>query len=210
MATRLGMLVLCVALTLGSGCAHHRVGRPPTAREIAEINEESSAGGTAMTVYYVDQEHPCGAGACAVDGPRPDSNTPPFEIERIVGVDEQRMTVVAKSGDVWQLDLTQLAGVTTHGHATWQGSVVGGSLGLVLGGLVALYASDPAAGILGDPPVMSSGQSSSGTTAVEILVGFTVVGAIIGAIAGYNAHTNDTYEFGNTGLSFGPPSSFSR
>jgi hypothetical protein len=201
------LVVSGFALTLMAGCAHHRVGRPPTAREIAEMNEESGDGAAAMTLYYVDQSHPCGGGACVVDGARPVSNTPPFEIERIVGVDEQRMTVVSRSGDVWHLDLSQVAGVTTHGHATWQGSVVGGSLGLAVGGLFALVASG---GILVDPPITSYGHSSSDTTAVAILVGFTVVGAIIGAVAGYHARTNDTYEFGDTGLSFGPPSSFSR
>jgi hypothetical protein len=207
MAARSLFLVLGLALTLGSGCAHHRVGRPPTAQEIAEMNEEGGDGAAAMTLYYVDPNHPCGGGACAVDGPRPVSNTPPFEIERIVGVDEQRMTVVSRSGDVWHLDLSQVAGVTTRGHATWQGSVIGGALGFALGGLFALVASG---GILVDPPVTSNGQSSSETTAVAILVGFTALGAIIGAIAGYHAHTSDTYELGETGLSFGPPPSFSR
>ncbi len=208
MAARSLFLVLGLAVTLGAGCAHHRVGRPPTAREIAEMNEEGGDGAAAMTLYYVDPSHPCGGAACAVDGPRPVSNTPPFEIERIVGADERLMTVVSRSGDVWHLDLSQVAGVTTRGHATWQGSVVGGAVGLALGGLFALFASG---GILVDSPDTSYGQSSSSeTTAVAILVGSTAVGAIIGAVAGYHAHTSDTYEFGETGLSFGPPPSFSR
>jgi hypothetical protein len=188
------------ALTLISGCAYqHRVGHPPSVDEIAEINR--AAGGQPISVYYVDPLAACVGGACSVGGATAVPTGPPPEIERIVSADSHQLTVVAASGQRWTLPADGVLGVTTRGHATWQGSLVGGLLALPVGGL---FASVAAGGILVDPSVDSYGHSVSRGTAIGILVAVTAVGTLIGAIVGYNTASHDTYQLGDTGRSFGP------
>jgi hypothetical protein len=92
--------------------------------------------------------------------------------------------------------------VTTRGHATWQGGLVGGLLAAPLGGLFALFFSGPGPDVNVDPPDSSRGSSTG--RSIGIIAGFTAVGAIIGAIVGYNSASFDTYELGHTGRAFGP------
>ena len=89
-----------------------------------------------MTIRFVDPVNPCAAGGCNVDGPRPISDTPPFAVERIVSADDRRLTVVADSGDVWQIENSRLAGVTTRHRATTSGILAGGSVGLGLSAII--------------------------------------------------------------------------
>jgi hypothetical protein len=201
--------VLLAVAALASGCAFDRtVGRPPTPDEIETINRSAGEGPTAMTVRYVDPQHPCAGGACSVEGPRPVSDSPPFGIARIVGVDPNQMTVVAETGDVWHLDVSKLAGVTTRGPATLSGSIAGGVAGLAVAGVLLLFLHE----FTGADVPVSSGQSPSqlpSTTAqVSLTVVCTSVGAIIGAIAGHQRPTFEDFDFGG-GHQLGA-SSFSR
>ncbi|HEY6476028.1 MAG TPA: hypothetical protein VI456_05560 [Polyangia bacterium] len=194
-------------LVLASGCAHHRVvGRPPTAAEIEAINRAGD-GPRPMTLYYADPEHPCGGGVCAIDGGRPISDTPPLQIERILDADERRVTVVAQTGERWNLDLSALAGVSTRSRAAGDGSVVGGVVGLALGGAVVFlayfFSGSPA-----DAPENERSQPLSAPAAIGTCLISTAVGMAIGAIAGDHVIRTATFDFGGGHLA--APTAFSR
>jgi hypothetical protein len=200
------LVFVALALTFITGCAHqHRVGYPPSEAEIGEINR--AGGGQVIAVQYVDPLAVCVGGACSVSGATVVPAGPPAEIERIVSADSHQLTVVSTSGERWTLPADGVLAVTTRGHATGQGALIGGLLALPVGGLVALFA---ATGPILDPSVDSYDRHPASTsTAVGILVGVTAVGAIIGAIVGYNTLTFETYELGHTGR-FADPSILSR
>ena len=194
-------LFVALALTLVVGCAYqHQVGYPPSVGEIAEINR--AGGGQPISVHYVDPLAVCVGGACTVSGATSVPSGPPPDIERIVSADNHQLAVVTTSGERWTLPADGVLGVTTRGHATWQGGLVGGLLAFPVGGLFALFFSGPGPDVNVDPP--DSGGRSSTARSVGIIVGFTAVGAIIGAIVGYHSASFDTYQLGNTGRSFGP------
>ncbi len=60
------------------------------------------------------EPNPCAPGACAVESVRPVSDGPPLKIRRIVSADGQHLTVATDSGEVWHLDISKVAGVTTQ------------------------------------------------------------------------------------------------
>ena len=182
-----------------------RVGRPPSPDEIEEINGSASGEPGTFTIHYFDPTRPCDGGTCTVEGPRPVFDVPPFEIERIVSVEAGQLTVVTQTGDVWHLELSKVAGVTTRHRATLAGGIVGGGFGLVFGGLSALLAS-------GAPPDTSYPQSapSSSATLVGIVAVSTAVGALVGALVGHAMFARDSFEIGDTGLSSEPSSEFGR
>jgi hypothetical protein len=201
--------VLSVVVALSSGCAiDHTVGRPPTVNELEAINRSAGEVPMAMTLRYIDPQNPCAGGACSVEGPRPVSDSPPFGIARIVAVDPKQVTVVDQRGDVWHLDVSTLAGVTTRGPATLSGSIAGGVAGLAVAGVLLLFLHE----FTGADVPVSSGQSTSqlpSTTAqVDLTVVCTSVGAIIGAIVGHHRPTFEDFDFGG-GHQLGS-SSFSR
>jgi hypothetical protein len=193
--------VSCAVMAVVSGCAYDRtVGRPPTADEIEAINRSAARsaaeGATAMTVRYLDPQNPCAGGVCSVEGLRPISDSPPFRIERIVEVDAKQMTVVAETGDVWHLDMSKLAGVTTRGPATLSGSLAGGVVGLAAAGVLLLFIHE----FTGADVPVSAGQSPSQLPSTTAQVGLTTVctsvGAIIGTIVGHQRRTFEDFDFG--------------
>ena len=99
---------------------------------------------------------PATGGTCTVEGPRPVFDVPPSEIERIASVDAGQLTVVTQTGEVWHLDLSKVAGVTTRHRATLSGGIVGGGFGFVLGGLTALFADggSPLPALPAEPPAL--------------------------------------------------------
>jgi hypothetical protein len=204
MAARLFALV--TALALGIGCAHvHRLGRPPSPAELDEINGSASGEPGTFTVHYFDPTRPCDGGICTIEGSRPVFDAPPFEIERITSVEAGQMTVVAQTREVWHLDLSKVAGVTTRHRATLAGGIVGGGFGLLFGGLTALLAG----GSLPDAPYPQSAPPSSATR-VGIAAVSTAVGALLGALVGHAMLARDSFELGDTGLSSEPSSEFGR
>jgi hypothetical protein len=204
MAARFVALAAVVALTIG--CAHvHRVGRPPSPAELDEINGSASGEPGTFTVRYFDPAKSCDGASCSAEGSRPVFDVPPLEIERITSVEAGQMTVVAQKGEVWHLDLSNVAGVTTQHRATLAGGLAGGGFGLAVGGLLALFASGP----LPDAPYPQSAPSSSATL-VAIAVVSTAVGALVGALVGHAVFGRDSFEIGDTGLSSEPSSEFGR
>jgi hypothetical protein len=204
MAARLFALVTAVALNIG--CAHvHRVGRPPSPAELDEINGSASGEPGTFTVHYFEPTKSCDGGSCTIEGARPVFDVPPFEIERITSVEAGQMTVVAQTGEVWHLDLSKVAGVTTQHRATLAGGFAGGGFGLAVGGLMALFASGP----LPDASYPQSAPSSSATL-VGIVVVSTAIGALVGALVGHAMFARDSFEIGDTGLSSEPSSEFGR
>jgi len=199
-------IAVVTALALLAACAHvRRVGRPPSQGEVEEINSSTSGEPGTFGIHYFDPTKPCDGGTCAVEGPRPVFDVPPSEIERIVSVGAGQLTVVARTGAVWHLDLSNVAGLTTRHRATLSGGIVGGGFGLVLGGLTALFASGP----LPDAPYPQSAPSSTATL-VGIVATSTVIGAIVGALVGHAVFARDSFEIGDTGLSSEPSSEFGR
>ena len=199
-------VAVVAALALITGCAHvRRVGRPPSQDEVEEINSSASGGPGTFAIHYSDPSRPCDGGTCSVEGPRPVFDVPPSEIERIVSVEAGQLTVVAQTGDVWHLDLSKVAGVTTLHRATLQGGLAGGGFGLVFGGLTALFASG------GSPlPAYPPSAPPSSATLVGIVVVSTVIGAVVGALVGHAVFARDSFEIGDTGLSSEPSSEFGR
>jgi len=199
-------IAVVAAVALITGCAHvRRVGRPPSRDEVEEINSSTSGEPGTFAIHYFDPSNPCDGGTCTVEGPRPVFDVPPSEIERIASVEAGQLTVVTQMGDVWHLDLSKVAGVTTRHRATLSGGIVGGGFGLVLGGLMALFASGP----LPDASYPQSAPSSSATL-VGIMATSTVIGALVGALVGHAAFARDSFEIGDTGLSSEPSSEFGR
>lgn len=199
-------VAVVTALGLITGCAHvRRVGRPPSGDEVADINSSTSGEPGTFAIHYFDPTRPCDGGTCSVEGPRPVVDVPPSEIERIVSVDAGQLTVVAQTGDVWHLDLSTVAGVTTLHRATLGGGIAGGGFGLVVGGLLALFAG-------GDSPLPAYPPSppSSSATLVGIVATSTLVGALVGALIGHAVFARDSFEIGDTGLSSEPSSEFGR
>ena len=194
------------ALALSTGCAHVcRVGRPPSPAEVEEINSSASAEPGTFSIHYFDPTRPCAGGTCNAEEQRPVFDVPPSEIERIVSVEAGQLTVVAQTGDVWHLDLSKVAGVTTRHRATLSGGIVGGGFGLLLGGLTALFASG------GSPlPAYPPSAPPSSATLVGIVVVPTVIGAVVGALVGHAVFARDSFEIGDTGLSSEPSSEFGR
>jgi hypothetical protein len=204
MAARLMVVVIAVALT--AGCAHvRRVGRPPSQEEVDEINSSTSGELGTFAIRYFDPSRPCEGGICTAEGPRPVFDVPPSEITRIVSVGAGQLTVVAQTGDVWHLELSKVAGVTTHHRATLAGGIAGGGFGFVLGGLTALFAGGgvPDAAYPQSPPPSSA-------TVMAIMVTSTAVGALVGALVGHAVFARDSFEIGDTGLSSEPSSEFGR
>ena len=204
MAARLIAVVTAVALT--AGCAHvSRVGRPPSQEEVDQINSSTSGEPGTFAIRYFDPSSPCDGGTCTVEGPRPVFDVPPSEIERIVSAEAGQLTVVARTGNLWHLDLSTVAGVTTHHRATLAGGIAGGGVGLVIGGLMALFANGgvPDAAYPQSPPPSSA-------TLVGIMATSTVVGALVGALVGHAVFARDSFELGDTGLSSEPSSEFGR
>lgn len=197
---------VALALTFGNGCAHqHRVGHPPSAAEIAEINR--AGGGQAIAVQYVVNPLAiCVGGACSVSGAIAVPAGPPAEIERIVSADSHQLTVVGTSGERWTLPADGVLAMTTRGHATGQGALVGGLLGAGVGSIFAYIAY---AGSIGADSTVDTNGHGSASAALAVLVGTSAVGAIIGAIVGENTLTLETYELGHTGR-FADPSILSR
>jgi hypothetical protein len=203
MANRFVALVAVAALVVG--CAHvHRLRRPPSQAELDDINGSASGEVGTFTLRYFDLGQPCN-GTCTVEGPRPAFDIPPSEIARIVSVDAAQMTVVAQTGEIWHLQLSKVAGVTTRHRATLAGGIVGGGFGLVFGGLTASLAG-------GGVPDAAYPQSAppSSTTLVGIVAVSTAVGALIGALVGHSMFARDSFEIGDTGLSSEPSSEFGR
>ena len=199
------LVALFTAATLSLGCAHvRRVGRPPSPADLDDINGSASGELGTFTLRYFDPGKPC-EGTCTVEGPRPALDIPPSEIGRIVSVDAGQMTVVAQTGEVWHLDLSRVAGVTTRHPATLAGGLVGGGFGLVFWGLTALFASGP----LPDAPYPQSAPPSSATLAGIVVVS-TAIGALVGALVGHAVFARDSFEIGDTGLSSEPSSEFGR
>ena len=112
---------------------------------------------------------------------------------------------MAQTGEVWHLDLSKVAGVTTHHRATFAGGIAGGGFGFVIGGLLALFANGgvPDAAYPQSPPPSSA-------TLVGIMATSTAVGALVGALVGHAVFARDSFEIGDTGLSSEPSSEFGR
>ena len=200
--------LVIVSVTLVAGCASvHRVGRPPSVEEIDRINRTASGEPGSFTVHYIDPFNPCAAGTCSPEG-RPILDTPPVDLERLVSADAGQLSVVARSGDAWRFDLSNVAGVTTYHRATLSGTLAGGGIGLGLGGLFALAFSGPG------PDTYAASYPQSHPTSVWTPIGiaavFTGLGAIIGAVVGHAVLARDSFEFGDTGLSSQPSSEFGR
>ena len=199
-------VAVITALALLAGCAHvRRVGRPPSPAEVEEINSSTTGEPRTFMLHYFDPNRPCDGGTCTVEGPRPVFDVPPSEIQRIASVEAGQLTVVTRTGEVWHLDLSKVAGVRTRHRATLQGGIVGGGVGLVLGGFVALFASGPL-------PDASYPQSAppGAATLVGIVATSTVIGVIVGALIGHAVFARDSFEIGDTGLSSEPSSEFGR
>ena len=86
MRKSLSLRLLAGLLVLTAGCAHRRLPGPPTAAEIAEINQVAAKDPAGMRVVYLDPD-PCGPGACTVESVRPVSDGPPSKIRRILSAD---------------------------------------------------------------------------------------------------------------------------
>ena len=194
------------ALALLTGCAHvRRVGRPPSQGEVEEINSSTTGEPGTFTIHYLDPVRPCDGGTCTVERSRAVFNVPPSEIQRIASVEAGQLTVVTQTGEVWHLDLSKVAGVTTRHRATLSGGIVGGGFGFVLGGLTALFADG------GSPlPAYPQSPPPSSATLVAIVLIPTVIGAVVGALVGHAIFARDSFEIGDTGLSSEPSSEFGR
>jgi hypothetical protein len=190
------VLVVVAAASFDAGCAHvHRVGRPPTADEIAEINRSAANGTGTLTVHAVEP----------LEGLRPVPDAPPSEFQRIASVDGGQLTVVARTGEVQQLALTRVAGVTTRHRATFAGGLAGALLGFVVVSVPSVlyfYGSDSS--------LLSGGQSGTSAKFYEIAAASTAVGAVVGALVGHHVTARDSFEIGDTGLASEPGSAFSR
>ncbi|MFL5306129.1 MAG: hypothetical protein ACJ8F1_13000 [Polyangia bacterium] len=181
MAVQFVSLILCALI---AGCAHHQVGRPPSAAEIAAINDTPETGAAAITVYYL------------ADSPR-------SEVRRIVAADDRQLTVLAASGENWHLDMSKVAGVTRPARVSVRGTVTGGVVGLLLGGLAVVavdFVSTPEAD---SPNAGSPGHPLSAEAALGTMLVFTIAGAIVGAIVDHRSPTIETFDFGG-GHGFDP------
>lgn len=201
---RWGCSIALVSFASVVGCASvHRVGRPPSVDEIDEINRSASGDPGSFTVHYLDPFNPCAGGTCRPEG-RPIFDTPPPDIERIVSADAQQLSVVARSGDAWRLDLSKVAGVSTYHRGTVAGGIAGGAIGLGFGALFAVALSGPG------PDVNAPDHATSLWTPIGIAAIVTGLGAIVGAVVGHAVLSRDSFEIGDTGLSSQPSSEFGR
>jgi hypothetical protein len=200
--------IVVVVLTLLGGCASvHRVGRPPSVDEIDRINGSASGDPGSFTVHYIDPSNPCEHRTCSPEV-RPISDTPPLEIARIASADAQQLSVVARSGEAWRLDLSRVAGVSTYHRGTLAGGLAGGGIGLGFGALFAFAYSYRGPDTYADSYPQT--HATSVWTPIGIAAVFTGLGAIIGAVVGHFALARDSFEFGDSGLSSEPSSEFGR
>jgi hypothetical protein len=187
-------VVLVGLLALVWGCAHHEVGRPPSGPEIADMNK-AGGGPAGMNLLYVSPD-PCRTEGCTVETVRPVSGGAPSKIRQIVSADERQLTVVSESGEVWHLDMSTVAGVTAPSRTFVRGTLIGGGVGLAVGALVAL-GEIAFSGSWPDAQVDASpGHPVSAGTIVGTMVGFTLVGAIIGALIDHHSPGLETFDFG--------------
>ncbi len=183
-------------LVLAAGCAHRRLPRLPTAADVAELNDLAAGDPAGIRIYYRDAT-PCGPGPwpCPVESLGSVRGASPVQVRRILSADERRLTVVAASGEVWVLDMSKVAGASTQPAKPVRGALVGGVFGLVLGGLVAL-----SIGVLSEPgpdaPV-DAGPAHPLPAAAMIgsIVGFTVAGAVVGALVDHRFPTVERFYF---------------
>jgi hypothetical protein len=203
-ANRVFALASCAVLFAG-GCAHHRVGRPPTAAEIEEINHAAGDERPAMFLSYAAGQNPEAEGIDPAAPVRPIPNAPPFEIERVVGVDAQRLTVIDAAGQTRSIDLSKLWGVETRSRSRSAavGGVIGGAAGLAVSGLIVLSLAALSGGP--DQPVTSTAPPSNTGPAVAFIVGSTAIGALLGALCGHHDPGIESFDFGDARRLAQPP-----
>ncbi len=113
-----------------------------------------------------------------------------------MAADERQLTVLAASGETWHLDMTDVAGVSRPAPMSVRGTVTGGVVGLLLGGLAVLavdFVSTPEAD---SPNAGSPGHPLSAGAAIGTMLVFTIAGAIVGAIVDHRVPTIETFDFG--------------
>ncbi len=188
--------LLAGLLVLSPGCGHRRLPGAPTPAEIAEINEVAGKDPAGIRLDYADAK-PCPPGACTVESVRPVFDGPPSKIRRIVSADGQHLTVVTDSGEIWHLDISKVAGVTTQAPHPARAAVAGSLGGLALGGLVALtiaFFSGPGPDV-NTTPIDPGGHSPSTAAVVGALVGCTLAGALLGVAIDYHSPTPERFQF---------------
>lgn len=186
--------VLAGLLILAAGCGHRRLPRLPTPADIAEINDVALGDPAGIQLHYRDAR-PCPPGACTVESLRPVPEGPPSQVRRILSADQRRLAVLTDSGDVWTLDISKVAGASTHPGRRLADPVVGGLFGLVLGGLVAV-----SIGTLNQSGPDTSADPGAGHplpvgAMIGTMVGFTVAGVVAGVLIDRQFPSVETFEF---------------
>ncbi len=190
--------VLAGLLVLAAGCGHRRLARLPTPGDVAELNQLAAGDPAGIRLEYRPPSA-CGPGPCTVQSIGP---APPARVRRILSADDRQLTVVADSGEVWILDISRVAAASTQPPRPARGAAVGGVLGLVLGGLIAL-----SIGVLSEPgpdaPVDAGPAHPLPVAAMAgTVVGFTLAGAIAGALVERRFPTVERFDFADEAPSF--------
>ncbi len=173
----------------GAACTTvEHVGRPPSAVEIARINDTVAHGrGLAIEppvdVIRVEPVAACAGGSCGPPSPRP--RRPARRIPRtIVSTDGAQMTFNTKLGDTMTLPLDAITGVRVTGADRGRGASLGAFIGLagasVLWGFVALLTQHP----WGDDDPGAMQATGCESKCMQFVAGSFVAAVIAGGIAG--------------------------
>ena len=184
------LIIISIVAFAGAGAACmtvEHVGRPPSAVEIARINDTVAHGRglviePPIDVIRVEPVAACPGGSCGPPSPRP--RRPARRIPRtIVSTDAEQMTFNTKLGDTMKLPLDAITGVRVTGADRGGSAALGAFLGVagaaVLWGVVALLAQHWGED---DPDVM--GSSGCEADCEKFIAGSVAAAMIAGGIAG--------------------------
>lgn len=203
MRLRLTASMFAAVSTALSGCAHHRVGRPPTPAEIAEINDTADPDlRPVMALLYDCDGAPCPPPSASRDGGRSIPGTRPVNIERIVAVEDGRVKVVDPDGNTQAVDLAAVRGVAVlnRNRSAARRGVFGGLITFGLAGLLVLSYDT----LQGAPDQSLAGEEAARSpkpiaAQMAVLVGIGIVGAVVGILSGRRDPGEDTFDFGMVG-----------
>ena len=191
MRTHAVRVAAAVAL-LGAGCAHERVGRPPSTGEIGYINQEAEQRGWFRIVYDEPPDRACAAGSCgeAIAAWRG------FEVVEPIGLvaaDPAWITFRTAAGEERAVPADLVAGVSVRDRP--RGAAIGAGVGLAWGALTVAALYLLAAILPADPGAPR--EPCDDTCVARGLAGYFIVPTAVGAAIGYLVGARRTFDFGD-------------
>ncbi|HEX4403912.1 MAG TPA: hypothetical protein VH560_03740 [Polyangia bacterium] len=195
----IGFIAACSSAGAACTTVEH-VGRPPSAVEIARIDDTVARGRSLaieppVDVIRVEPVDPCAGGSCGPPSPRP--RRPARRIPRtILSTDGQQIVFSTKGGAPMTLPLDAITSVRVSGADRGRGAALGAAF--VAAGATALVGAFAlvAQVRLGDPDPGAMASKGCDSTCVDVVAGSFLAAVIAGGIVGAAIGTPHRFVFG--------------